>query len=60
MKQVSIVIKTFFHGLYEDKMNKTIDIFWTEYTYFNNNNGSFDSDEFIWSSKDVIYGNSLI
>ena len=26
----------------------TQDIFWTEYTDYDNKNGSFDGDEFIW------------
>ena len=36
----------------------TQDIFWTEYTDFDNKNGSFDGDGFIYKSKDIIDGNS--
>ena len=57
-KQVKIFIKTLFHGRSEDKMSVTQDIFWTEYTDFDNNIGSFDADEFIWKNKDIKYGNS--
>ena len=58
MKQVNNVIKTLFHGVPEDKIAVTQDIFWTEYTEFDNNIGSFDTDEFIWKSKDIRNGNS--
>ena len=33
-------------------------IFWTEYTDFDKNIGSFHVDEFTWKSKDIKYGNS--
>ena len=33
-------------------------IFWTEYTEFDNNIGSFYGDGFIWKIKDIRYGNS--
>ena len=52
------VIKTLFHGVPEDEMDVTQDIFWNKYTEFDNNIGSFDGDEFIWKSKDIIDGNS--
>ena len=39
-------------------MNVTLDIFWTEYTEFDNKIGSFDEYEFIWKSKDISDGNS--
>ena len=39
-------------------MAVTEDIFWTEYTDFDNKNGSFDGDEFIWKIKDIIDGNT--
>ena len=39
-------------------MAVTQDIFCTEYTDFDNNIGSFDADEFIWKSKDIIYDDS--
>ena len=57
-KQVKNVTKKIFHGVPEDKMDVTKDIFWTEYTEFNNKDGSFDADEFIWKSKDIRDGNS--
>ena len=38
-------------------MSVTQDIFWTEYTDFDDNIGSFDADEFIWKSKDIKDGN---
>ena len=57
-KQVNNVIKTLFHGLSENKMAVTQDIFWAEYTDFDNNNDSFDGDEFIWKIKDIRNGNS--
>ena len=47
-KQANNVIKILFHGAYEYKMAVTQDIFWTEYTEFDNKIGSFDGDEFIW------------
>ena len=34
-------------------MTVTQEIFWTEYTDFDNKIGSFDADEFIWKSKDI-------
>ena len=39
-------------------MNVTLDVFWTEYTVFNNEVGWYDADEFIWKSKDISDGNS--
>ena len=57
-KQVNNGIKTLFHGLSEDEMAFTQDLFWTEYTGFDNNIGSFDGDEFIRKSKDIRDGNS--
>ena len=58
MKQVKNVIKTLFSGAYEEEMNVTLDMFWTEYTAFDNKVGSYDADEFIWKSKDISYGNN--
>ena len=45
-----------FRRSYEDKMYDTQDIFQTEYTDFDNNDGSFDGDGFRWKSKDIIDG----
>ena len=38
-KQVNNVIKKLFHGVAEDEMDVTQDIFWTKYIDFDNNNG---------------------
>ena len=43
-KQVNNVTKTLFFGSYEQETTVTQDIFWTEYTEFDNNIGSFDAD----------------
>ena len=56
-KQVNNVIKTLFYESFEEEMNVTFDVFWTEYTAFNNKFGSYDADEFIWKIKDIINGN---
>ena len=37
------------------KFHSTLDLFWTYYTDFDNNNGSFDGDEFICKIKDIRY-----
>ena len=39
-------------------MYVTLDLFWTEYTAFDNKIGSYDADEFIWKIKDISDGNS--
>ena len=39
-------------------MAVTQDIFWNEYTDFDNKIGSFDADEFIQKSEDIKDGNS--
>ena len=57
-KQVNNVIKRLFSGTSEEEMNVTLNMFWTEYTDFDNKIGSFDADEFIWKSKDISDGNS--
>ena len=57
-KQVNNVIKTLFYGSSEEDMNVTLDVFWTEYTSFNDKVGSFDADEFIRKSKGISDGNS--
>ena len=46
-KKVNNVIKTLFSGASEEEMAVTQDIFWTEYTDFDKNIGSFNADEFI-------------
>ena len=57
-KQVNNAIIPLFRGLHEDEMDFIRDIFWTEYTEFYNNNGSFDRYDFIWKIKEIIDGNS--
>ena len=47
-----------FCGLYEDELHVTLDLFWTDCTDFNHNNGPFDGDEFIWKNKGISDGNS--
>ena len=42
-KQVNNVIKKLFSGASEEKIDVTQDIFWTEYTEFDNKVGSFDA-----------------
>ena len=39
-------------------MAVTQDLFWTEFTDFDKNNGSFDGHEFMWENKDIRDGNS--
>ena len=56
--QVNIVIKTLFVGLTEKELHGTLDDFWSKYTNFNQNNDPFDSNGFIWNSKDISDGNS--
>ena len=34
-------------------MDFTLEIFWIEYTDFDNKNGLFYVDKFIWKSKDI-------
>ena len=43
-KQVNNVTKKIFSGSSEEEMNVTLDVFWTEYTDFDNKIGSFDAD----------------
>ena len=57
-KQVNTVIKTLFSDLSDDVARDDLDTVWSEYNHFNNNNDTFDSDEFIWSSKDICGANS--
>ena len=56
--KVNNEIKTLFHALSVDKMAVSQDLFRTEYTDFDDNNGSFDGDEVIRKSKDIRDGNS--
>ena len=58
--QVNNIIKSLFDGSTEKQLHETLDTFWSEYKNFNNNNDTFDSNEFIWNIKDICYGNSNI
>ena len=51
--QVNITIKTLYDGSTEKNLNETLGTFCSEYTKFNHKNYPFDSNEIIWSSKDV-------
>ena len=51
-------IKTLFADSYELFLHETLDAFWSECTNFNNNIDTFDSNEFIYISKDIHDGNS--
>ena len=53
IKQVNNVVKILLCVLSDDKMNQNIDILWSDYTGFNNNNGHFDVDDFICKIKDI-------
>ena len=57
-KQVNRVIKTLFFGLSRNELNFTLDLFWTGYIDFDNNNGLFGGDGFIWKIKAIIGHNS--
>ena len=57
-KQVNNFIKTLFSEESEEEMSVTQDIFWTDYTNFDNKIDWFDADEFKRKSKDIKYGNS--
>ena len=59
-KQVNSVIRILSHGLSEDEMDFTLDLFWTENTDLDNQNGSFDRDEFIQKRKDIRDCNSYL
>ena len=52
------VIKTLFAGSTEKELHGTLDTFWSEYKNSNQKNDPFDSNEFIWNSKDISDGNS--
>ena len=45
------------YGSSEEEMAVTIDLFWTKYTAFDKNIGSYDAGEFIWKIKDISDGN---
>ena len=52
------VIKSLFSGSTKKESHETTDTFWSKYTNFNHKNDTFDSNEFIWNSKDISDGNS--
>ena len=43
-KKVNNVINTLFYWASEEEMAVTLDLFWTEYTAFDNKIGSYDAD----------------
>ena len=55
---MNTVIKSLFSGSTEKELHENLDTFWIKYKDFNNKNDPFDSNEFIWNSKDISYGNS--
>ena len=52
--QVNNVIKMLFAVSTEKELHESLDTFWSEYTLFNHKNDPFDSNDFIWNSKDYI------
>ena len=58
--QVNTVIKSLFSGSTEKELYENLDKLWSNYITLNNKNDPFDSNEFIWNSKDISYGNSSI
>ena len=58
MSQVNTVIKTLFDKLSEIQLHETLDMFWSEYKKFKHKNGPFDSNKFIWQSKNICDGNN--
>ena len=56
--QVNNVIKSLFDRSTEKELHGTIDTFRSKYTLFNHKNDPFDSNRFIWNSKDITDGNS--
>ena len=55
---VNTVIKSLFAVSTEKWLHETIDTFWGEYKKINNKNDTFESNEFIWNSKDICDFNS--
>ena len=54
---MNTVIKILFYGSTEKELHETLDTFWRKYTNLNHKNNPFDSNEFIWNSKDISDGN---
>ena len=49
-----------FRVLSEDEFHFNLEYFWTDYTDFDDKNGSFDGDEFICKRKHIGDGNSHV
>ena len=60
MNDINNIIKVLFCGLSDDKWHVTLYILWSDYTDFNNKNGTFDGDKFIYISKDIHDVNSRL
>ena len=58
MIQMNNVIKNLFGGSSKKELHETLITFWSEYKKLNNYNDTFDSNELIWSSKDIRNVNS--
>ena len=58
--QVNNVIKDLFAESTEKELHGTLDTFCSKYKNFNQNIDPFDSNDFIWNSKDISDGNSNI
>ena len=54
---MNTVIKILFYGSTEKELHENLDTFWRKYTHLNHKNNPFDSNEFIWNSKDISDGN---
>ena len=52
------VVKTLFSVSTEKELHGALDTFLREYNFFNHKNDPFDSNDFIWNSKDITDGNS--
>ena len=46
-----------FAGSTEKELHESLNTFWSEYKNFNQKNDHFDSNDFIWNSKDISDGN---
>ena len=51
--QENTVIKNLVAGSTERESHETLDKLWWEYKHFNHKNDHFDSNEFMWNSKDI-------
>ena len=55
---MNTVIKSLFAGSNEKELHEAIDTFCNKYTNFSHKNDHFESNKFIWKSKDISDGNS--